>query len=286
MKLGRVFIKYNSMTPTDPLAFIGTPNLFTPKDFDEIHLSCVFTWDKTQAEMLREAWRPYARKVLLGGPAYNDPGDEFTPGLYIRKGITITSRGCIFKCPWCFVPKREGNIRELKIQSGNEIQDNNLLACSKPHIQKVFEMLKTQKAIRFLGGLDARLLKDWHIDAFRSLRIKELWFACDTPKAIKNIERISLMLKDFYRNQKHCYVLIGDDYVENENRLMMVYRLGFLPFAQLYRNDKNDIVYDKKWRDLARTWSRPAIMKTKMLLAGRKEETDRVKKRRNQMEVE
>ena len=273
MKIGRVFIKRNSQTPNDPLAFIGAPDLFTPKDFDEIHVSCVFTWDKPQAEKLQEAWRPHTQKVLLGGPAFNDPGDEFTPGLYVRKAITITSRGCIFKCPWCFVFQREGYIRELKIQPGNEIQDNNLLACNKIHIKKVFEMLKTQKAIRFPGGLDARLLKPWHIEILRSLRIKELWFACDSIGALENIKRIApLLTPHFYRNQLRCYVLIGyeGDTIDNaEWRCREVYNLGFLPFSQRFRmasdNFTGSFLFKKRaWNLLNREWTRPAIMKTKM----------------------
>ena len=36
------------------------------------------------------------------------PGTEFVPGRFLAKGVTITSRGCPRRCPFCFVPGREG----------------------------------------------------------------------------------------------------------------------------------------------------------------------------------
>lgn len=260
MKIARVFPRKTSMSPTDPDAYFGTPDLFTPKDYDEVHVSVTFTWDIIKGLKLGEAWRPNGKVVKVGGCAFGDRGEEFVAGMYLRKGITITSRGCPFNCDFCFVPRREGNIRELPIVTGHVIQDNNILACSKNHIRKVFRMLKTQKAIQFKGGLDAKLLKGWHIDAFRSLAIKELWFSCDHKNAIHNIEKIAPRLTPYFdRHKLRCYVLIGDDMTENEDRLRRVRDLGFDPFAQLFRDADNKIGYSPEWKQFARLWCRPAL---------------------------
>lgn len=125
-KVIRVFPKRTSHTPIDDMAFIGAPPLDRP-EADEVHISCAFTWDQPKAEDLKMAWSQYYPVVKVGGPAYDDPCDGFTPGQYLKPGITITSRGCNNHCPWCLVPEREGKIRELAICPGNKIQDNNLL---------------------------------------------------------------------------------------------------------------------------------------------------------------
>ena len=62
----RVFPRRTSYTPTDKYAFIGDPPMFRP-DADEVHISCTFTWDKANAERLRDAWGQYYPVVTLGG---------------------------------------------------------------------------------------------------------------------------------------------------------------------------------------------------------------------------
>ena len=49
MKILRVFIRKTSYTPIDDYVRIGSPDLFIPKDIQQIHISTLFTWDKQQA---------------------------------------------------------------------------------------------------------------------------------------------------------------------------------------------------------------------------------------------
>ena len=60
------------------------------------------------------------------GPATGMCGEAFTPGLYLKHGYTITSRGCHNHCWFCSVPKREGTLRELPITDGWNILDDNV----------------------------------------------------------------------------------------------------------------------------------------------------------------
>ena len=157
MRIIRVFCRKTSYTPTDDMAFVGPPpGLFIP-EHDEIHISCTFTWDMDYAEELAFQWEGVTNKpVKLGGPAYHSAADDFTPGMYVRKGIIFTSRGCNNNCPWCGVRQIEGTLRELPITPGNIIQDNNFLQCSRQHKDKVFDMLRTQRGIAFRGGAGDR----------------------------------------------------------------------------------------------------------------------------------
>jgi len=106
LRIARVFPTKTSMTPIDQDAYFGGPVMF-PK-YDEVHISAVFSWDIHRASELKRQWEMVCPVVRLGGPAFGDPGGEFIPGMYLKSGITITTRGCIRHCPYCFVPKREG----------------------------------------------------------------------------------------------------------------------------------------------------------------------------------
>ncbi len=262
----RVFPRRTKWTPDDELAFIGDPPLFRPSN-QPVSISITFTWDIPEGERLWREWSQYYAPVWVGGPALNSIAEEFNPGEFIKKGVTITSRGCPWKCPWCFVPGREGNIRELEIKEGSIIQDNNLLACSKKHQEKVFEMLLRQKQpIEFSGGLDGHFLSTWHIDWFKRLRIKQFWFACDHSESFKRLNKISDLMSDFPEQKKRCYVMIGfngESLTDAEARLEKVYSMGFLPFSQLYQGAEW-IEYSKEWKKLNRKWSRPAAYRNRV----------------------
>lgn len=256
----RVFPRRTKWTPNDELAFVGDPPLFRPPE-QEVRISVTFTWDIKEARRLGKAWLDYYSRVFIGGPAFNDPGGEFEPSQFIKQGVTITSRGCPRKCPWCFVPEREGKIRELAIKDGWIIQDNNLLACSKDHVCRVFEMLLRQpKPIKFAGGLDPRFFKRWHLDLFKTIKIDEMWFSSDYPKSYYHLEKVADLISDYPENKRRCYVLIGwngDTYLDAEKRLEKVYKLGFLPFAQLFQGSWKEN-YPLIWTRLQRKWCRPA----------------------------
>lgn len=264
----RVFPRRTKWIPDDDLVFIGSPGLFRLVDRNiPVKISVTFTWDVEEGKRLLRNWSRFYDNVEIGGPAFGDPGGEFTPGLFIKNGVTITSRGCNKKCPWCYVPVREKHIKEITIKDGWIVQDNNLLACSEKHIEKVFEMLSIQpRAAQFKGGLDITLLKKEHLNLFDSIRISELWFACDSEDMVPLLSRIADLFKNYPRDKKYCYVLIGfggESLLSAENRLKTVYRLGFMPFAQLYRG--NDIPhYTRDFLKLQRNWSRPAIYKSLM----------------------
>jgi len=265
MPIIRVFPRQTKMTPIDGYSFVGDPPMVRP-EADGVHVDCTFTWDKPIAERLKMAWGQYYPTVKLGGCAYDDPCDGFIPGRYIRRGVTFTSRGCNNQCPWCLVWQREGKLREMPIIAGNVEQSNNLLQCSHGHIRNVFSMLKKQRAIELAGGLDSRLITDDVADQIRSLRIKQIFLAADTKQSLKPLERAVKKL-NLSHGRVRCYALLafdGETISDAEERLRTIYEIGCLPFAQLYQPPDRWIEYSKDWRDLARTWSRPAAMKAVM----------------------
>ncbi|MEE9365870.1 MAG: hypothetical protein V3W44_04200 [Dehalococcoidales bacterium] len=264
-KVIRVFPRKTKWSPKDDLAFFDEPPLFELPDLP-VMVSVAFTWDIEKGKRLATSWGKRCREVWIGGPAFDDPAEEFVPGRFLCKGVTITSRGCPNRCEFCYVHKREGRIRELSIRDGWVVQDNNLLACSLKHIIKVFKMLLRQPlGAMFCGGLDVDLIKPWHIDAIKELQLSHkfgaLWVAFDGPRGMKNLDKASDMLSDFSQERKFAYVLIGyegDTTSDAEGRCERVYKAGFLPFAMLLDNNS-----DPTWKPVQRRWARPAIYRSK-----------------------
>jgi len=258
----RVFPRRTSMTPTDAMAFVGDPPFWRPAAV-EVHVSVAFTWDIPEAERLADAWGQYYPTVKIGGPALNSAAWDFQPRVYLKQGVTITSRGCNRKCPWCFVPGREGRIKLLPIEPGNIIQDNNILQTGHDHMSAVFEMLRQQpRAAVFAGGLDARLIDDWVAEQLSRLRIREVFLAADFDGMLPWLEKAVAKLDFLKRRQLRCYVLTGFEGTlqDNQRRLERVWEMGYMPFAQLYQPADGYVEYDLPWRWLARKWSRPAAM--------------------------
>ena len=247
------------------MAFVGYPPFERPGTRETpVHVSVTFRWHRAEAERIAATWRDYYDNVLVSGPAYGDfGGPEFIPGRYLKLGCTITSRGCVKHCGWC--PERNRPLYELPIAPGWIIQDSNLLACSEKHIRAVFDMLRAQgRAAKFSGGLDKHFLRPWHRPLFDSIKIDELWFACDvnSEAELQWLEKAAEILEGIPLRKRRCYTMIGyeenEDLAVSEKRIERVFELGFMPFTQLYRPDEGTKFYSEEWRRVARKWSRPA----------------------------
>ena len=268
----RVFPRKTKWTPTDELVFVGDPPLIRPPE-QPVHVSVAFTWDIAEGRRLAAAWLVHYPNVWIGGPAFGMhnwyvptgtgiPGTTyFQPGVYIKHGVTFTSRGCPKHCPWCLVPEREGRLREIPIVPGNIVQDNNFLACSQGHCEAVYHMLMGQTAVQFKGGLDIDYLTPWHVDRLKALpSLDELWVACDTQAGLGRLDKAADLLAGFSIEKRRCYVLIGfgdDTPAEAEARCEAIYAKGFLPFVQYYRPREAERGAQGKWNPVIRKWSRP-----------------------------
>lgn len=282
MRIARVFARRTNATPIDELAFYDVPGFpaMLP-EIDKVHVSVTFSWDIPRAEMLAHEWESIAN-VSIGGPAMGDRGGNFTPGLYLKDGYVITSRGCPNQCWFCSVPKREGPLRELPITDGYNVLDDNLLACSEGHIRSVFSMLAQQKnRAQFTGGLEAARLDPWHVEEFCQLRIESMFFAYDTPDDYDPLLQAGKMLREAglsiqadgeVSTHYRCYVLCGfknDTLDKAEQRMINTYKAGFYPCAMLYRDHTGIRPLD--WIPFARTYTRTAATKARLRELGVKE---------------
>lgn len=274
MQIARVFPRRTRATPDDALTFTTAPPKQLP-DIEEVHISVTFDYDMEKAETLAAAWKRVGVPVKMGGPAMNEPGGDFVPGRYLKKGYVITSRGCPNRCWFCSVPRREGGkLRELPVTDGWNVLDDNLLACSEGHIRAVFAMLNRQpEKPRFTGGLEARMLRPWHVDLLREARAQRMYFAYDTADDYEPLVAAGKLLRDGgitkASHRAACYVLIGysgDTMAAAEKRLREAWAAGFLPYAMLYRDGNGET--DAGWRRFQREWCRPPIVLSNLAKGG------------------
>lgn len=269
MKIIRVFPRKTNATPDDRDVRIATTPTFLD-EADEVHISVAFTWDIKYAEFLAIQWRQVA-PVKVGGPAFNEPGGDFIPGMYMKKGYVITSRGCPNRCWFCQVPRREGgSLRELPVTDGWILTDDNLLACSERHIDEVFSMLARQPhRPQFCGGLEAKLLTPSIAKRIKALKPESVFFAYDTPDDYEPLVEAGKILFDigFTRGSHdlNAYVLCGykkDTFDKALKRMKDTWKAGFVPMAMLYRDFIGE--YDKEWKSFQREWANPVIRGSKL----------------------
>jgi hypothetical protein len=214
--IARIFPRRTNATPDDEYAFVGFPPARLPEDREEVLISTILSWDLEETERLYEAWSKVVPSCSIGGPATGQRGEEFVPGKFLRLGYTITSRGCNGSCWFCSVPGREGPVRELPVRVGNNVLDDNLMACSESHIREVFQMLEGQKKqgkrTFFTSGLEAARLRKWHVELLKKLRPKEIFFGCDTEEKYCHLREVVKLFKEadyFSHNTLRAYILIG-----------------------------------------------------------------------------
>jgi hypothetical protein len=156
----------------------------------------------------------------------------------------------------------------LPITEGWNVLDDNLLACSAEHIDRVFSMLARQKhRPLFTGGLEAARLKHWHILRLAELKPEELFFAYDGKEDREPLYEAGKLLNQAGFKICHplrAYVLIGypgDSFKEAEARLFDCMKAGFTPMAMPYRDKTGK--RDPAWVRFSWPWMRSAIVYSK-----------------------
>lgn len=161
-----------------------------------LYVSIPFTWNLPQVfKRLRNADIEFDSAVV-GGPAVVLMPDYFKELAYVKTGggcigamqlvnnrATKTTTGCPNKCGFCAVPKIEGYFRELEDWPDRPIIcDNNLLAASIGHFDKIIDRLKKHDRPDFNQGLDARLLNIHHSKRLTELKRPIIRLALDNIK--------------------------------------------------------------------------------------------------------
>jgi len=206
---------------------------------DEVYISCIFSWHKH----LCDQWEGRAH---MGGSGYSL--EKTLPveieQLHPHINWGFTTRGCIRKCSFCVVPKKEGKIRPvadlLDIWDGKTkdivLLDNNILSAPE-HFKVICKQAREHKLrIDFNQGLDHRLLTDEMADEISTIRHKEYRFAFDHPKYSQTVEKAIENLQSRGINRCSWYVLVNFDTTFQED----LWRLNFL-------RERNQNVYVQRY---------------------------------------
>lgn len=190
-----------------------------------LHLSVPFTWllPKAAEIAMQKSWEWDA--VIVGGPAallmpeYFDGLPWVTVGSHydgvlarVNPQATRTTLGCVNACPFCAVPKLEGAFRELDDWPDLPVLiDNNLLAASQAHLDRVFDRLERWGWADFNQGLDARRLTDYHAERISRIGKPIVRLALDFPGMEDQWEVAFDLLRrhGVPKRAVHSYALIG-----------------------------------------------------------------------------
>lgn len=180
--------------------------------------------------------------------------------------IGFITRGCPNKCAWCYVPKKEGEIKpyrnwkELVRPDSDKLvlMDNNILAC-KYGIEQLRELSNTDYKIDLNQGMDIRLLTDEICEILKNIKwLRYIRFSCDSKSQLPFFEK-AVKLFDKYKIPKSkvfIYLLVRKDIAEAEERLKAlcgIYK-HFNIYAQPERNEPKGIVPDKMQMEFAQRY--------------------------------
>lgn len=151
------------------------------------------------------------------------------------------SRGCIRKCPFCVVPKKEGFINSVEPKNLNpngeyiSVMDNNFFANPKWR-ESINQLVEWNQLVDFQSGIDVRLFNEEQGNALQKIRLyKQIHIAWDNPKEDPTA-KMELLKRFIHPYKIMAYVLIGY-WSTPEEDLMRVEKLRELkvdPFVMPY----------------------------------------------------
>lgn len=245
---------------------------------DRIYASKVFTFTPDYAD-----YNPNDPQPIKGGTGYDatiklpDEIEEMSPDYSIYPQypdfcIGFLTRGCIRKCPWCVVPRKEGyiaevgDIRKIAMRKNVVLLDNNFLAASNDFIQEQLTLAKRLNLrIDFNQALDARLVDSKKAAWLASAKwIRYIRFSCDTDGMIEPVaDAVRCLRAAGYKGEFFIYVL-----AKNVDAVYRIYQLEAIdakisPFVMPFRSlDGKEPDADEETKHLARWCNRANIRKS------------------------
>lgn len=241
--------------------------------YDTVYSSKVFTFTESD---------PYLPdNTIKGGTGYGiykdlpEEIDRMFPDYSIYQNIDYAigylTRGCIRKCPWCVVPKKEGSIQpyrywtEIARPGKRDVvfMDNNVLA-SNHGIEQMAAMIGQNVRVDFNQGLDARLITPEIAEIISRLKwIAFIRMSADTDAMLDVVlEKINLLNSYGVKPYRIFVYVLVTDLESAERRCIALRSVGAQPFAQPYRDFTNNIEPTEEQKHFARWVNRKWIFKS------------------------
>jgi hypothetical protein len=237
-----------------------------------LHVSIPFTWNLALVKQTLSQRSFLWDRAIVGGPAVRLHPGYFSDIEYISEGeechgflqrinqlATKTTIGCTRHCRFCAVPKTEGAFRELDDWPDLPIIcDNNLLAASDTHLERVMERLVRLGQADFNQGIDARLLTQRHAEMIAEIKEPIVRLSLDSEKEKTAWSRAYEYLRSAgiakHRIRTYCLIAFNDGPAEAWARCQWVdshgldaYPMWFHPLDATNANTVTDEQYKLGW---------------------------------------
>ena len=247
--------------------------------YDRVYMSKVFAFTADYGYVIQ------ADEVVKGGTGYK-LFDQWLPNgvehicpdysLYpmYNEAYGFLTRGCINKCSFCIVPRKEGTIRKhadisefLDGKKSAILMDNNVIA-SDWGLQQIEKIISLGVKVDFNQGIDCRIIARNKSIAALLAKVKWLNYirmAYDSSKITEEVEAAIAYLKEagIKPYKMMFYVLTKDGEIEDaEKRALMLDYLGCNPFAMPYRNLDTNEEPTRDQKRFARWCNMKAIFKS------------------------
>lgn len=194
-----------------------------------LYVSIPFTWRIDSVRDYIKDKSLWWDSVAVGGPAvFLVPGafsdlshvseGHSLPGVLQRANpqATRTTTGCPNGCAYCGVSKIEPVFSELSDWPDLPVLcDNNILAASQSHFDRVCDRLERHGWCDFNQGLDVRLLTSYHAERFKRIGNPVIRLALDSPGMRSDWEAAFCVLRNagIPKRLIRSYCLVG--YADN-----------------------------------------------------------------------
>lgn len=193
---------------------------------------------------------------------------------YTDSSIGFTTRGCIRQCPFCVNRdkkrvERWSYVKEFFDPTRKYVVclDDNILAF--PDWRTVFDELDaTGKSVRFIQGLDVRLMTKEKASRLSSLKYhRAVCFAFDNINDREKVERgLATYRADCEHKQTLAYVLVGfyksgeKELIDALDRIDVLTKYDVDPYIMKHENFKKD-PFSNIYTELARWSNQPQFRK-------------------------
>lgn len=234
------------------------------KHYDIVYASKVFTftpdynYEGLDADQVIKGGTGYDVYSKLPDEIENMNRLDYTLYPKCDYSLVFLSRGCIRKCKFCLVNRKEGYIHSVKPVKLNpkgkyiDVLDNNFFA--SPDWKQHLEWLKEQKQPINFRGVDLRIMTEEQMEALNTVKIHtSIFIAWDNPK--DNIEPLLATLVQHIKPYKlRCYVLVGFNSTieEDLHRIYTLWKYKILPYVMPYKDFDNPQESTPYQKDLTR----------------------------------
>lgn len=226
---------------------------------DKYFASTVFYCQKSR-EKIKALRELYGNDIQMGGsgidlekslpPEVENCFPDYQLYNHNEYALGFLTRGCNSNCPFCIVPKKEGNIRIANSfedfvppgQTNVKLLDDNLLSYEDSD-RLLTEIIDRKYAVNFSQSLDISYLNKYNFKLLKQINSqnsrftkKMYYFSCNNVNMVKEFLSKEKFLKKFGKDSVTVITLYGfNNHLSEDYKIfLMLRKLRLIPFFQEY----------------------------------------------------